>query len=260
MKKLSAIVITFNEEENIGRCLKSFQGIAEEVIVVDSFSTDRTSEIIKEFGALCIQHAFNGYIEQKNYALSQAKYDFVLSLDADEALSPELYNAILEEKKSDLSFVGYKMNRLTFIGNRAIRCCGWYPDTKIRLFNRLLGEYAGLNPHDEFRFHKKTNVKHLSGDLLHYSFKSTSEVKQQTQYFAKISAEAYAKWNKKTIPFSSVISPAFRFARDYFLNGGFLHGVSGFKVSYYNAFGTWLKYRYFKEIKRNHHKNKKNEI
>ena len=258
MTKISATIITFNEERNIERCLQSLQGVADEIIVVDSFSTDRTCEVVKKMGGRCVQHVFEGYIEQKNFALSEAEHDFVLSLDADEVLSGTLKESILKEKAAGFPFSGYKMNRLTFIGDQPVQCCGWYPDRKMRLFDRSKGSWAGFNPHDEFRFHGSETGKQLDGNLLHYSFASVAALRLQTRKFAEISAEAYANRNKKIAPLASVLSPAFRFVRDYFFKNGFLCGKLGFSVAYYNALGTRIKYKQLKKIKksRNQARNK----
>ncbi len=243
MEKISAVIISFNEEKKIGNCLQSLQGVVDEMVVIDSFSTDQTVQIVKTFGARLIQHKFEGYIQQKNFALTQAANDWVLSLDADEVLSDILRNSILKAKEK-LLFDGYNMNRLTFLEGKPIRCCGWYPDTKLRLFRRSKGKWAGLNPHDEFRFDKKAAPGFLKGDLLHYSFDSKADWIRQTEKFARIGAESYFIHGKKTLPLFQFISPLSRFFRDYFLKGGWLAGITGWEVSLMNAKASRLKYRY----------------
>src|ERR1041385_5289202 len=130
--QLSVVIITYNEEKNIVRCLDSIREIADDIVVVDSFSTDKTEMICKEKGVRFIQHKFEGHIEQKNWAITQAKFPFVLSLDADEAPDEELKKEILKVK-ADANYDGYKMNRLTNYCGKWIRHCGWYPDTKLRI-------------------------------------------------------------------------------------------------------------------------------
>ena len=164
MPKISAVIITFNEEKNLKRCLESLGDLPDEILIVDSFSTDRTKEIAESFKARFIQHKFDGYIEQKNVALNLAKNDYVLSLDGDEALSPELLKSI---KELDLSFDAYTMNRLTNYAGHWVRHCGWYPDTKLRLFNRKKGRWGGANPHDKVLMETSSRIKHLKGDILH---------------------------------------------------------------------------------------------
>ncbi len=126
MSKLSVVIIANNEEENIGRCIASVEGLADEIIMVDSFSTDKTCEIAHNLGARVIQHTFEGHIEQKNWAREQVIYPYVLSLDADESLSEELKNSIAAVK-NDFKFDGYTMNRLNFYCGKPIKTCGWYP-------------------------------------------------------------------------------------------------------------------------------------
>ena len=147
MLKISAVIITFNEEKNISRCLDSLSKVAEDIIVVDSFSTDRTKDICLEKKVRFVENAFVGHIEQKNFALTQAVHPFVISLDADEALSPELEKSILEVKKNH-KYEAYTMNRLTNYCGQWIKHGGWYPDSKIRLWFVNKGQWGGVNPHD----------------------------------------------------------------------------------------------------------------
>lgn len=250
MQPISAVIITLNEEKKIGRCIDSLQKVADEVVVVDSLSEDKTKEICLEKGVRFIEHPFEGYIEQKNYALGCATYDYVLSLDADEALSEELSNSILREKESGLTAAGYTMNRLTFFAGKPIRHSGWYPDRKLRLFNKTEGRWQGLNPHDEFKFFKTLKTKHLQGDLLHYSFDIEEDYLQQSDRFAGLSAEAYFQNDIKSSFFKRTVNPAFRFIRDYFFKKGVLHGRTGFKISLYNARATRLKYEYLHQLQK----------
>ena len=174
MIKLSVVIITFNEEVNIERCLLSVKNIADEVIVVDSFSTDKTEEICNRHKVTFIQNKFKGHIEQKNWALDQANFEYVLSLDADEAVSEKLEKSILEVKlnwKSDT----YKMNRLTNYCGDWIKHGTWYPDTKLRLAKRDTVTWGGLNPHDRLISNKEEKAIHLKGDILHYSYYSVHD-------------------------------------------------------------------------------------
>src|SRR6187551_311049 len=132
--QLSVVIITFNEERNIARCLDSVREIADDVVVVDSFSTDKTEAICREKGARFVQHKFEGHIEQKNYAVTQAKFPYILSLDADEAPDEKLI-ASIKKVKADWIADGYSMNRLTNYCGKWIHHCGWYPDVKLRLWD-----------------------------------------------------------------------------------------------------------------------------
>ena len=247
MINLSVVIITFNEEKNIGRCLGSVRDIADEIVVVDSNSTDSTETICKSFGTRFIKHEFAGYIEQKNYALKQAKYKHVLSLDADEALSDQLKTSI-QKVKSNLVADGYTMNRLTNYVGTWVHHCGWYPDTKLRLFNRDIGKWGGINPHDEFRFVQKSNIKHLKGDILHYSYHSVEDHYNQVEHFTDIASKAYFEKGKKATTFKLLFSPAYKFIRDYLLFLGFLDGKVGLRICWISAGATRTKYLKLKKL------------
>ncbi len=242
MPRLSVVVITYNEERNIGRCLRSIQDVADEIVVVDSLSTDKTEEIARSYGARFIQHTFEGYIEQKNWATSQATYDHILFLDADEALSEELKNSILEVKKN-WKYDGYTFNRLTNYCGHWIHYTSWYPSRKLRLFDRRKGKWGGINPHDEFIINENTKIKHLKGDLLHFSYYSIDQQIKQINNFTNILAESYYK--RCLLPnfyWHVLFHPLWRFFRDYFIKRGFLGGFYGFIISLNGAFEVYLKY------------------
>lgn len=243
--KLSVVIIAYNEEHNIGRCIQSVQGLADEVLVVDSFSADRTVAICQELGARVVQHAFTGHIEQKNYALSKATFDWVLSLDADEALSNTLKQSIQNIKSTLENGVGgYTMNRLTNYCGHWVRHCGWYPDTKLRLFNRTLGEWGGVNPHDKFELYDKKALPYLlKGDILHYSYYTRSDHYRQVEYFTTIAAKAHYARGKRARVINLLVNPAVKFLRDFVLKLGFLDGSTGFTISRISAYATYLKYK-----------------
>ncbi len=247
MQKLSVAIITLNEEHNIERCLESVRDIADEIVVIDSFSTDKTEEICLKYGTRFIQHRFDGYIEQKNFALSQTSFNYVLSLDADEALSDELKESVLIAK-SNFDAAGYTMNRLTNYIGTWIHHCGWYPDTKLRLFNRDKGKWGGINPHDEFLFEGKTQIKQLKGDLLHYSYHSLEDHYKQIEHFTNIASKAYFDKGKKAPLIKLIFSPVVRFIRDYFFLLGFLDGKAGLRICYLSAGVTYKKYKKLRSI------------
>jgi len=240
--QISAVIITFNEERNIGRCLDSLAGMADEVVVVDSFSTDRTAQICREKGARFIQHAFDGHIEQKNFALSQAQFPHVLSLDADEALSDTLRQSILAVK-TQWNCEAYAMNRLTNYCGQWIRHSGWYPDRKVRLFDRRLGHWGGLNPHDKVEMDVGSTVGFLSGDLLHYSYYTVEEHYIRARKYAEIAARAMQARGKRGSWFRVLFSPAFKFIRNYLFRQGFLDGRAGWTICRIAALETYWKYR-----------------
>lgn len=247
MPQISVVIITFNEEKNIERCLLSVKDVADDIVVVDSFSTDRTEEICEKHGARFIKHVFEGHIEQKNWAITQAKYPHVLSLDADEALSKELIHSILEVK-SDWKYDGYYFNRLNNYCGKWIKHTIWYPDRKMRLLDSRKGSWKGVNPHDKYEMKVRTSVKHLKGNLLHYSFNSISEHINQVNKFSDIAAMAYYERGYKANFLKIIINPIWMFFRSYFFRLGFLDGHYGLKVSVTAAYGTYLKYLKLREI------------
>ncbi len=248
MVSLSAVVITFNEERNIGRCLDSLAGVADEIVVIDSYSTDRTEEICREKGVRFIKHVFAGHIEQKNFAVAQAKFGFILSLDADEALDRALIHSILKLKKN-WTCGGYYVNRLTNYCGRWIRYCGWYPDRKLRLWKNKSGEWRGINPHDKFElFDGDNGTGRVEGNLLHYSFYTEEEHLKQIEYFTDISSKALFEKGKRGGVVKLNLSPLAKFIDSYFLKLGFLDGAEGYKICRNSAMATRLKYRKLKNL------------
>jgi glycosyltransferase involved in cell wall biosynthesis len=237
--KLSAVIITFNEEHNIKRCLESLQKVADEIVVVDSFSTDATKEICLAFNCKFIDNAFKGHIQQKNFALDQASYDYVLSLDADEELSPQLIKSILETKHT-WKYHAYYFNRLSSYCGKFFPHGSWYPDKKIRLFDRRIAKWGGVNPHDKVIL-TEDHKHHLQGDLYHYTYHTISEHINQINYFSGIAAkEAYAS-GKRFTWFKLITKPFWRFFRDYFLKHGFMGGYRGLTICLLTSVETYLK-------------------
>ncbi len=248
MTPISAVIITYNEERNIERCLLSLQGVVEDIVVVDSFSTDKTEEICKKYNVHFVQHAFEGHIEQKNWAITQAKFPHILSLDADEALDEKLKKSILATK-TNWKFNGYTMNRLTNYCGSWVHHCGWYPDTKLRLWDSRLGNWGGDNPHDKFELEKEHNQTcHLQGDILHYSYYTLEDHYKQVTYFTDILAKAQYQKGKKAPIVILYLSPIVKFIKDYFIKKGFLDGKVGFQICRISAFATFTKYRKLRSL------------
>lgn len=247
MSPLSVVIITFNEERNIERCLLSVQHIADEIVVVDSFSTDKTAEICKRFGVRFITHAFVGHIEQKNWALKQAKYDHFFSLDADEAVSPALAQSILLAKSS-WNADTYKMNRLTNYCGNWIQHGSWYPDTKLRLAKRDKVIWGGDNPHDKLISLSPKKTIHLKGDILHYSYYSVEEHYQQQEKFSTIAALALYKRGKKAPFFKMILNPFASIIKDIFIRSGYLDGKAGFTVARISAVSVFWKYKKLRHL------------
>lgn len=242
MKSFSAVIITYNEEKNIGRCLDSIKGIADEIVVVDSFSTDRTKEICLSYGVRFIEEPFRGFIEKKNFALNNATHDYVLSLDADEALDDTLRKSILAEKEKSFPSDCYDMNRLSSFCGQWIRHGTWYPDKKLRLLNRQKGQWGGTNPHDKIIMREGAVKKHLKGDILHYTYNSLEEIILQTNRLTNIQSLAMYKQGKRSNVVKLVINPFMAFISGYFIKCGFLDGYNGFLIARYASYSTFIKY------------------
>lgn len=248
MPQISGVIITYNEEKNIARCIDSLLPVVDEIIVVDSYSTDKTKEICISKGVTFIEHPFDGHIEQKNYATSQATYDYVLSLDADEALDETLRQAILDEKGS-LSDDAYIFNRMTNYCGQWIKHGAWYPDRKLRLWHKAKGKWGGTNPHDKVIMQDGTTTTKLKGEILHYSYYTISEHIDQIQKFSTIAAKAKYDQGKTTSIAAIVLKPLFRFVRDYILKRGFLDGYYGFIVCWNASYEVFLKYVKLRELR-----------
>ena len=241
--KLSVVIITFNEERNIERCLLSVQELSDEILVVDSFSKDKTLAICEKYQAKVIQNPFEGHIQQKNFAMEQASNDWILSLDADEALSEELALAIKQVKSAEKPKVNlYEMNRLTNYCGSWVKHCGWYPDTKVRLVNRKFAKWGGVNPHDKLEGSKQEKVEFLKGDILHYSYYTKEDHLKQIEYFSKIAAGELVKQGKNVGQFTVYLKMAAQFFKSFVLKRGFLDGKTGWQISKLSAFATYRKY------------------
>lgn len=253
--KISAAIICFNEEDKIAKALDSLIGVAEQVVVVDSHSKDKTLDIVNsyadKFALKVIERPFAGYIEQKNFALEQCDHQLILSLDADEALSEQLKRSILRAK-TNWQGEGYSFNRLTNYGDFWVRHCGWYPDVKLRLIKKGTARWKGVNPHDILTFNNAAvRPTHLQGDLLHYSYSSVTDHVNQTNRFTTIAAkEAYERGVRSNL-FKIVTRPCFKFLRDYLWKRGFLDGRVGFTICKINALSAFLKYTKIYELQNN---------
>lgn len=249
MIKLSVVIITFNEERNIERCLVSAGAVADEIVVVDSFSTDRTEEICRKYQVRFIKHAFDGHIQQKNRAITQAESPYVLSLDADEALSDELVQSIREVKKN-WKYDGYSFNRLNNYCGKWVKYCGWYPDVKLRLWDSRKGAWTGENPHDCYKLQPGSTAHHIKGDLLHYSYYSITDHLTQVNKFTDIASKELFRKGRKSTFFDLTLRPAWKFKRDYLFRLGFLDGFTGFVICVISAHAAFLKYAKLRQLRK----------
>jgi glycosyltransferase involved in cell wall biosynthesis len=242
--QISAVIITFNEEDNIASCIESIEEVCEEIIIVDSLSTDKTVEIAKQYPKVkTYSQKWLGYIEQKNYANSLTSYNTILSIDADELLSKELKESIKEIKKlEEDSFKVYEVSRLTNYCGSWIKHCGWYPDKKIRIFDKRSVKWQGELVHETLFLPENTQIITLKGDLLHYSYKSsTSHIERINKYSSLTAKEAFNRGKKSSI-FDIWFRPKWRFFRDYVIKAGFLDGYAGYQVCKMSAYITFAKY------------------
>lgn len=245
--KLSVVIITYNEERNIERCLKSIMDLADEVIVVDSFSTDETITICKKYNVPVVQRKFDGYGNQKQFATEQANFDYVLSLDADEELSTELKESILAAKEN-LVYDCYSFNRRNFCCNKAIRFCGWYPDKQIRMFNKQILNWNDRSVHELIEVSNKQTIFHLSGDLNHYTCSSIGEQQKKWEKYARISADIVAKKGKSISCVTPSVKYCFVFFKTYVVKLGLLDGYYGFEISRNSAKSSFYKYALARKV------------
>ena len=234
ISNISGVVITYNEEAYIRPCIEALQRVVDEVVVVDSYSTDGTKAICEELGVVFLEHKWEGFAETKNWANTQCSNAWILSVDADEVLSDTLIQSINQEKKKGLQAnVVYRFNRLNNYCGVWLKYAGWYPDMKARLFEKSKTRWEG-DVHEKLTFKNDTNYQHLKGDLLHYS------IKDKEDHLSRV--KKYCKLEK---PYPSMVigflAAFYTFFRSYILKRGFMAGKIGFQVSYISALAKWWR-------------------
>jgi glycosyltransferase involved in cell wall biosynthesis len=246
---ISAVIITFNEERNIERCIRSLDGVVEEVIVLDSFSKDRTVELIEVLGAKVIQREWKGYSNAKNFANDQCTGEYILSIDADEALSEELKMSILDIKSQDKKGV-WSFNRLTNYCGKWIYHGGWYPDIKIRLFPKAIAKWAGEFVHEELTFSDNVEVELLNGHLDHYSYYSHEDHRERADKYSSLTAQKHFAAGKKANLVKPYLSGIMRFISMFIVKKGFMDGLMGFKIAWISAQSNVFKYQEVRRLQR----------
>lgn len=251
--KLSVAIISFNEENNIARCIESVRGFAAEIMVVDSHSTDRTVEIARSLGAQVFIEDFKGHVGQKNSALDKCGCEWILSIDCDEEVSAELAASIREKLSAGGETQGYRMNRKTYFLDRWIEHA-WYPDWNMRLIRRGAGRWGGLDPHDTLIVDGKCET--LTGDLYHYSFKDLRDFFERTIRYAATESRSYDRDGRKAGLMKLLANPLHGFFKHYVLKRGFLDGLPGFAISVVNGIYVFMKYAFLWELQRDRKNNR----
>ncbi len=252
---ISAAIITLNEEKNIEACLQSLNWV-DEIIVVDSLSGDATKQLAVASGATVIDQAFLGHVKQKQLAVDNCKHDWIICLDADERVTPELRDEILmlfSKKQHETLANGYSVPRKSFHLGRWIMHGGWYPDRNIRVFNKQHGFWGGVDPHD--RIQVSGEVKKLSGALEHYVFKDLKHNIDTNNFYSGISADIFFEEGNKPSVLKLIFKPFGKFIETYIVKRGFLDGLPGFIISVGAAYSMFLKFAKLWE----HHQFKKSE-
>ena len=257
--KLSAVIITFNEEKNIGRCIDSLLPVVDEIIILDSYSKDKTLEIITGKGLNCYQREWTDYSDAKNFANAKATGDYILSIDADEELSPALQQSIRQLKVGNPA-KAYMVNRLTNYCGQWIYHCGWYPEYKLRIFKREGTHWKGA-VHEDLVFASEPEIEKLKGDLYHYSYPTVdSHVKKVMQY-ARLTAEnRYKKGKRYNLLWHGIFKPWVIFFKKYILQLGILDGYYGFVISVLTSFFHFLRYINYRTFQQEDRERKKNIV
>jgi glycosyltransferase involved in cell wall biosynthesis len=239
MNRLSACLITLNEEHNLPRALASLKGIADEIIVVDSGSTDKTPAIAREHGSAFFERAWTNYSEQKNFAASRAQNEWILSIDADEELSSVLQTSLLDWKKHEPKSGVYEMARKTWYLGAWVKHSGWYPDFQRRLYRRDKAQFSGII-HEAVRFEGKPGRLH--GDLLHYTVRSFAEHEANVERYTALAARQMFESGQRNWKGALWLATPWSWFQNYFLRGGFLDGYRGALISQMAARSVRLKY------------------
>ena len=242
MKTLSVVIISFNEEKRLAKCLEAARQVSDEIILVDSHSTDGTVAIAQSFGASIHLQEFLGYVGQKNFAKDLAKMDYVLSLDCDEILSNELINSILNIKYNNIQSDGFLVNRLNLLEGKPIKSCGWYPDSKLRLWKNGMARWVGHTIHEKVEMDAGSIVKHLEGDLIHDTYPTRESFERQVVKFSDIAAQHFKNKSYIYLVFKLCVSTPYKFIKSYFLKKGFTEGNAGFFVAKMQTKEVFLKY------------------
>ena len=249
MRKIAAAIISFNEEKNIERCIKGLLNCVDEIVVLDSYSTDRTKEICHQYKVRFIQDKWEGYAQTKNKLNDLIDADYIFSIDADEVPCKTLQSEILKLKELENNHV-YVLNRITNYCGQWIRYCGWYPEYKMRIFPKSKARWEGEFVHERLTFDKSIDVTHLKGHLEHYSYYNTKEHQERAKKYALLGAQQYYKQGKKYSFYQSSMSALAKYVNILILKKGILDGRKGFQIAKISAAANYLKYEELKKLSR----------
>ena len=247
MQPISATLITYNEERNIAEALQSLSWV-DEIVVVDSGSRDATVAICRQFTERIFHRDWTGFVDQKNFAVENARNDWIFSLDADERPSPELSQEIQELARNGFPRPGYKMPRVVFFLGRWIRHGEWYPDCQLRLFDRRNGKWEGGRVHESVKLQEKSGL--LKGEIYHYTYRSLSDYLKRLEIYSALAALDHQQRGKTITPIRLLGNPIAAFARSYLLKRGFLDGAPGLAVAMLAAISVFFKYAKLYELQR----------
>lgn len=244
---ITALLITFNEEKHIEKAINTID-FADEIIVIDSFSTDKTLEILEQFKHVkVIKRAFKNFADQRNFAIQQASGNWILFIDADERIPKNLKHEILQVVEQPDNLSAFLFKRLFFFKNKRIYFSGFQSDTTYRLFKK------GHFKYDETKIVHEMPIidgesKLLKNPMLHYSFESSKQFKLKMEHYASLKAEELYQKDKKTTFYHFIFRPIYKFITNYIIRLGFLDGKEGFSICYLSAYGVWYRYKILKKL------------
>lgn len=246
--KISAVIITFNEERYIGQCIDALKDVVDEIVVIDSFSSDKTEKISRQKNVVFIQQKWEGYSSTKNIGNQLAKHTYILSVDADEKPDEKLKSEILSLKKAGFNG-SYSVSRKNYYGNYWVRHCGWYPDKKIRIFNKYESKWTGDFVHETLKTPRNGTVYELKGNIEHYTISDNKHHLQTIHKYAKLAAQNAINNNKSLSLWWAIRSYITTFIKIYFIKKGILDGVIGLRIAINSGYSKWLRYKYYNNLK-----------